>query len=265
MPEFYGAGVAYLGDGTCQVIRESVHASGLKTYIILEEQGPVAGGPAAAPPPSPAASRWRRLLPEVAGMGLNCTGAVLTGIATAGEAAAAPLTAGATAPLVWLTGAAAVATSAQCGLSIGRVINAAVDPGSNDLLDSEDWYQTTSTVLDAVAVAGAVASLGQAAQAAIRLQRASGRPFREILGGINRAERKRLAEDLARYSGQAQTRHQFLSLVREGRLPRVFNSQQVTQALRNQLLNSLSSALSLGTSASGGVVRRISVDVVQEQ
>ena len=265
MPEFRGAGVAYYGDGSCEMIRESAHVSDLKTYILLEEQEPNPAVPSAPPPPAPMDSRWRRLVPELVGMPLNCSGAVLTGIATAGEANAAPLTAGATAPLVWLTGAAALATGAQCGLSIGRVFNAVVDPQNNALLDSEDWYQTASTALDAIAVAGAVASLGQAAQAAVRLQRTSGRPFREILRGMNRAERKRLAEDLARHGGQAGSRSQFLRLVHEDRFSRLFNRQQVAQGLRNQLYNSISSALSLGTSGSGGVVRRFLVNVTQEQ
>jgi hypothetical protein len=66
LPEFRGAGVAYYGDGSCEVIRESAHVSGLRTYILLEEQEANAPAPSARPP-APTDSRWRSVLPELGG------------------------------------------------------------------------------------------------------------------------------------------------------------------------------------------------------
>ena len=272
VPEFSGMGVGYVGDGQCTVLRDSNHPTGLSTFLILEETtesvipaGPAPPRPQAPPPNFP-------LWSEVFGAGLNCMGAVLSGVAIAGEATAAPVTGGTSLALVYVTSAAAVASSAQCGVSVGRVLNAVFDPQANQILDSAAWYQVTGDVLDGISLAGSVASLGQAAQACIRLKQASGRPFREILKGMSRAERKRLAEDIAKYTGEATTRHQFIQLTRAGVIPKIFSNKAVTQALRNQLLNTVSSALGVGGSAlppnvssTSGLVHKFIVHLMQEK
>lgn len=47
-------------------------------------------------------------------------------------------------------GVTTAASSLQCGNSIGRVANEVFSPGSNDVLDQQQWYKGTKFVLDAV-------------------------------------------------------------------------------------------------------------------
>jgi hypothetical protein len=258
---FRTTGIAFVGRGMSQILRESPMPRGLQTWIVLEEQE--VREPASTPPPPPDQSNLRS---ELLNMGLSCGSAILAGVAAAGGATAAPLTGGASLAITVVTWAGALATAAQCGIATGRVINEVFDPGSNErYLDSEEWYNLASNVLDVISVAGGVASLGQTAQAAVRLSRTSGRPLSQIIRGMTRAERRRLAEDLARYTGQAPTRRQFIRLAREGRIPRSFTRQQVNQAMVNELLNSISSGLTFAGSATGGVARQVIVYLVEDE
>jgi hypothetical protein len=163
-----------------------------------------------------------------------------------------------------LTWAGAVATAAQCGIATGRVINELFDPQANQILDGQAWVERTSQVLDVVSLAGGAASLGQAAQAAIRLSRTSGRPLRQVVQGMNRAERRRLAQDVARYTGQAQTRRQFIRMARQGRVPSIFSQQQVTAAVREQMFSVISTALGAAESGRTGTLREVVIFVVED-
>jgi hypothetical protein len=262
IPEFEGAGVAYLGDGECEVLRDSMHISGFDTWIVLEAYETSDTKTLEVPPTAvrPKTSFWKELL----GLGINCSSAVLTGAATAAETAAAPVTGGASLALVYVTGAGAVATSLQCGLSVGRVVDHFIDPEYTELLDSEEWYSSANDVLDIVSDIGAVASVGQAVQGLIRLQKASGRSFKAILKGMTRAERKRLARELAQYLG-AKSSKQFKALVRAGELATIYTQKSIDIALKKMLLDSISSALTIAGSAGMGVLQKAYlVYVVQE-
>jgi hypothetical protein len=175
------------------------------------------------------------------------------------------MTAGSSLTVTVLSWSALVASSTQCALGTWRVFNEWFDPDQNDELDSNWWYRITSDTLDAVAVAGGLACLGQAAQAALRLSRTSGRPLGQILRGMTRPKRKRLAKDLAHYAGEASTRRQFIRLARQGAVRSIFSRQEVNKAVINQLLNSVSSGLTLGGSGAYGVFCQITVHLVEEK
>lgn len=263
MPAFRGMAIGYEGRGMSMVLRPPSMPAGLRTWIVLIEEEVRVQGPTPSPPPPPDQSKLGR---EFLNFGLSCGSAVLAGVATAGTAGAAPLTGGASLLLTAVVWAGAAASAAQCGVSVGRLVNEFHDPGSNDrYLDSEAWYRTTSDILDAISVIGGVASLGQTAQALLRLSRTSGRPLWAILQGMERAERKRLAQDLARYTGKAPTRNQFVKLVRAGRVPKIFTQQQVTRAMTNELLNTISGSLTVASSSGFGVVRKFAVYLVGDE
>jgi hypothetical protein len=254
-------GIVFEGQGQCRLIRESDMPVGLRTWIVLKEiDDPVAT--AGTPKTIPRDSHVGR---ELVNLGLSCGSAVLSGLAVAGGVGAAPLTAGASTTLTVLAWSSLVAGSVQCANSGWRVFNELVDPSKNDQLDSQRWYVVTSDILDAVSVAGGIAGLGQAAQAAIRLGRTSGRPLTQILRGMTRAERKRLAQDVAKYAGDATTRRQFIRLARQGRVPKVFTRTQVQSAVLSQTLNSIGNGLSLAGSGAFGVIRKVAVYYVEEQ
>jgi hypothetical protein len=273
IPQFRSLGVGYIGNGLCQVLREPKMPPGLRTWIIFKDADlgnaslasggnePAAVAPSAGKMP---AQRDSKLAAELLGMGLSCGTAVLAGIATAGSAAAAPVTAGTSTAITVLLWSGSVASAAQCGVSTGRVLNEIFDPTANDLLDSESWYQAASNTLDAISVAGGTASLGQAAKAAIRLSRTTGRPLAQILRGMTRAERKRLAQDLARYAGQAPTRRQFIRLARQGKLPKVIRQDAIDRAVLEQMLSSIEAGISLIGSGTSGTLRSLLVYFVED-
>jgi hypothetical protein len=159
-----------------------------------------------------------------------------------------------------------VVSTAQCYMSLDHATNALFDPALNDALDSAEWYWWTSTILDGISLAGAFAAAGATIQFVIRLQRASGRPFREVLRSLDRATRRRLAEDVARYKGEAPTRRQCIRLVREGKISdKIFRVEQVTRAMQKQLHEAIGAALSVTSSATSGVLRQLAVGVFQEE
>ena len=82
---------------------------------------------------------------------------------------------------------------------------------------------------------------------------------------MTRAERKRLAQDLAQYTGQAPTRRQFIRLAREGKIPKLFARQQVNKAMFNELLTSISTSLDFASSARSGVIRQGLVYLVEDE
>jgi hypothetical protein len=260
-----GIGIGFVGQGMCQVLRKPSMPRGLNTWIILQEltqeqtESFSTGGTAGE-----RKKRESRLGFELLQMGLSCGATVLAGIAAAGSAVAAPVTAGTSGAVTVLAYSGAVATAAQCGISSGRVVNEIFDPGANDYLDSQAWFEATSNALDAISIAGGVASLGQAAQAIIRLSRASGKPIGQVLKGLSRAERKRLAQDLARYSGKAPTRRQFIRLARQGKLPKIIRREAISRSILNESLNSISTGLSMIGSGTSGVIHGLIMYFVEE-
>jgi len=273
--EFRGSGIGFYADGTYQSLRNSNHTTGLHTLVVLEEvkrktaaASAFPGGTASPAPESPG----RRFGPELLGAGLNCLGMVLSGAAVGAEALSAPITAGSSATLLFVTTPIASASALQCGLSLGRVSNSVFAPENNQNLDSSEWFNKTSTVLDAIALLDAARGAGEVSRLAIQLRKSSSRPFIDILKSMTRAERKQLAEEIGRYTTHASTRKQFLSMVRSGKLAKVIAQQTVNAMLREKLLTAASSALALGGSAlpknistTSGLVNEYFVHVLQER
>jgi len=264
VPQLRSFGIAFVGRGMSQIVRQPAMPNGLATWVVLKERNmelfPVTSSTVpAAPTPSES-----NLGGELLMAGLSCGAAFFAGVAGAAGVAAAPVTGGASAALTVVVWAGSAATAAQCGMSTGRVLNEIFDPRANEILDSDPRVQRTSAALDAISVAGGVASLGQAAQVAIRLSRTSGRPLTQILKGMNRAERKRLAQDIARYTKTAATRRQFIRLARAGKVEKVFSTQRVNKAVLEQLLSSVSAGLTMIGSGSKGVIREVVVHLVEE-
>jgi hypothetical protein len=263
IPSLKSAGIAFNGRGMCQVVKGSPMPKGFQTWIVLSEvKTPSGTGSRPALPPPQVESQ---IASELLGMGLSCGSAVMAGVASIAGVAAAPLTGGASTAISVLAYAGALASAAQCGIAIGRIFNESVDPNLNQVLDRSEWMKATSDILDGISLAAAAASLGSVAQSAIRLSRTSGRPLHEIVRGMTRAERKRLAEDIARYTGKAQTRKAFIRMSRAGQIPKIFSQQQINDAVIEQLLNAVSSALDVAGSAKDGLIHGFVVHLTADE
>jgi len=260
-----GTGVGFVGLSMCQTLREPSMPPGLRTWIVLQEATPEqAVSFSSGVTQNQAKERESKLGFELFQMGLSCGATVVAGFVSAGAAAAAPVTGGASGVVSVLVFSGAVATASQCGISSGRVINEIFDPAANDYLDSLAWFEATSNTLDAISIAGGFASLGQAAQAAIRLSRSSGKSISQVVKGLSRAERKRLAQDLAKYSGKAPTRKQFIRLARQGKLPKIIRRQAISQAVLNESLNAVGAGLSMIGSGTSGNIHGLIMYFVEE-
>lgn len=256
IPELSGAGIGFVGDDTCTVLRPTAHVSGLNTYVVLEEQDVP---PPPAPPPEPSLGM------EVLSSVLNCGGAVLAYSAMGGEGLAAGASGGTALLLEGVTLWAARATAAQCLISVARASDIVFNKGSwTRWLDSNEYYQWASLSLDLVSLAGAAASASAAVRAAKAIQRATGRSWITILKGLSRAERKRLAEELIRLKKPGISGGALKDLVRAGTFPARLTSAEITERLFTQLKDAISATMALGSSGASGVLKMMYVHIVQD-
>jgi hypothetical protein len=256
IPDLSGAGIGFVGDDACTVLRASAHTSGLNTYVVLQEEDV---------PPPPAEPTEPDIKSELVGIGFNCVGAVLAWSAMAGEGLAAPASGGSSLLLEGVTYTAAMATSAQCLISVGRSADLTFNNGQwTRWLDSSDYYNWASIGLDLVSLAGAAASASAAVRAAKAIQRATGRSWITILKGLSRAERKRLAEELIRLKKPGLSGGGLKDLVRLGTFPKRLTSAEITERLFTQLKDAISATLALGGSGTGGVLKMVYVHIAQE-
>jgi len=262
-PQLQGVGILYVGPLQSQIIRPSSLPKGLGTWIIVREVTP---GMALRTsdlkvPPSPAdalrvvpryssnEALFQKVMADLVGLGL-------IGAVEVTEAGAVPFTGGASLPLCILTWAGASAFALQCGNDIGRLLNDEYFPGSNELLDSESWYEPTVIALDAITLASGLAGLGEFARATVLLSRSTGKPLSAILKGMSRADRKRLAQEVAKSLKKAETRHEFFKLARQGKIPKLFTQKLVDRLVAHELLKALHGVYDITMSARDGVIHK---------
>ena len=255
MAQFKNVGIAFIGNRQCKELKKPMLPEGLRSWVVIEEVLPIMSNETFEPQREIQKRSNKNMGEELMNMGLSCTSAVLAGAATTASAAATPVTGGASTLVTVITYSAAIASAAQCGISIGRVINEIIEPNRNEAyLDSSRWYQRTTAFLDGVAIAGAVVDVGQQTRLIVRMSRSTGKPIREILKGLNRADRKRLAREMAAWKKRADTPAKFKRLVRAGKFPKLFRREAVTAAMKEALLSNISATLTLvGSGYSGNI------------
>lgn len=205
---------------------------------------------------APAAeARESRFYSELAGGVLGCGAAVVGWVVVAASGAAAPVSGGSSTFITTLAWGASVASSVQCANSAYRVYNEVTDPAENDWLDSQHWYQYTSTTLDVVSLAGAGAAGAATIKMALRLHRTTGKTMTEVLKGLSRQERRRIAEEVIRIENPGISNSMVKTMLRAGKYPKRFTQLQVSEAVRLQLKDALGASLSFTGSAMGGVVK----------
>jgi hypothetical protein len=240
--------------------RPSVHTSGLQTFVVLVEADPRDGVPSSGGTNPPAG-----LTAELIGLGLNCGSAVLAWSVVVGSGAAVPITGGASGAITVLSWGATLASSAQCLNSIVRSVDVAVNDGEwTNQLDSEDWYNWAGRILDGASLVGAGLSATATLRAVRAVRASSGRAWKEVLQGLNRAERKRLTKEIIRMQNANMSNAQLKALIRSGTFPARFGATQIQSALFRQLRDSISATLSFVGSAASGNVKALYVSIYQE-
>ena len=265
MEQFRHVGVAFIGNRQCKELKSPMLPEGLRSWVVIEEVLQSTAQDAFEPQQEIRKRAGHNMKEELINMGLSCGSAVLAGAASTASAAATPVTGGTSTVVTVITYSAFIASVAQCGISTVRVLNEIIEPNINETyLDSSRWYQRATAFIDGVAIAGAVVDVGQQTRLIVRMSRGTGRPVREILKGLNRADRKRLAREMAAWKKRADTPAKFKKLVKAGKFPKLFKREAVTAAMKEALLSNVSATLSLvGSTYSGninGVVVYIATD-----
>jgi hypothetical protein len=193
---------------------------------------------------------------ELLSTGLSCGAAVMSWIVVGGSSAAIPVSGGSSTVITVLAYSAATASSLQCANSAFRLFNESDygDASINRWLDSQDWYERTSTALDAISVAGGIASVGATLKTVLTL-RSSGVAFKEALKGLSRQERKRLTEEIIRANNPNISNKFLKSLVAAGKYPKRFSNVAISNTMRLQLKDAIGASLSFTGSATSGVIR----------
>jgi hypothetical protein len=250
MPEMSGVGVGYVGDGSCEVLRDSNHNSGLQTFVVLKETD-IDASQVTRDADQP------NLYVELASLGLNCAAAVIGWAAIIASDGV----------LLSLGGAATVGATLQCGNAIVRTAHYGSKVDDTEWIawaDSHDWYVDAGYLLDVLSLGAAVQAGAKTVRTVLALQRATGRELPDILKGLSRAERKRLSQELLRMQKPGLSNAAMKGLIRAGSFPKRFATTQVTELLFAQLRDAISATLAFGSSGLNGVLRLVYVDVFQE-
>lgn len=201
---------------------------------------------------------------EALGAGLSCGAAILSWVVVFGSAGAIPLTGGMSTAVTVLGYSAAAASTAQCLNGVGRIALEVAAPSQKDYLDSQEWYQSASTALDVISLAGAGAAGAATLRSLKILKSASAKSSTELLKGLSRAERKRLTEEIIRANHPQVSGKMLKSMIAAGMYPKRFANSQITYALGLQLKDALGASLSFLGSASSGSVRALAVGVYSQ-
>jgi len=244
-----GAGIAYIGNGQCTLVRHSDHQSGFRTYVVFQRAERTGLSLVSAFPSS--ATRTTALNQdrvastvgaELRRAALDCGGVVFSAMLAGGSTLALPVTGGFSSVGLAIASSALVATSLRCGMSVGRLWNAGNSPDANRILDNSEWYSVTATVIDALDTADAAHSGLQLIGKYKALRKATSKPIAELLREAPRADRKRIAEEMAKFTGEVSSRRSFLRLVRQGKLPKLYEVRQIRMEVAKGLLEGANDA-----------------------
>lgn len=252
--EFKNAGIAYCSSGMSRIIHQPAMPEGLRLWVVIMEDKL----PAPIELKQPKISSFEQekdsnIITQILGSphfmtGVSCLTAIGAGAAAAAGTALAPMTAGTSIAVTYITGAGAVASAAQCGIGIGRIVNDIVDPSNNEILDSLEWFQKTGEVLEGVSLLGDAVGMGATLRGLIRFQKATRQPFAKLLSSYNRTQRKMLAQELVQYLGKDSNRS-FNKLVSLGKLPKIFTVNQIRQEILAQIVGIIGTVLDYESSA----------------
>ncbi|WP_138586920.1 hypothetical protein [Pseudoalteromonas sp. S558] len=206
--------------------------------------------------------RESRLVSEISGTLLACSGAVISWLAFVASGVATPISLGAATAISVLSFSAASATTLQCGNGLMRSGAEKFAPELNDWLDSEDWYVNTTKALDYISIAGATAA-SAAAIRTIKLASINGISFRELLANKSRQERARITREIIRMKVPKISNKMLKKMVKNKTYPKKFNSLQINNELRTRLRDSVAAALAFTGSAYNGEIKGIAIGVFE--
>ncbi|ELI0608281.1 hypothetical protein Q8V59_000082 [Vibrio vulnificus] len=264
-PETSGAGVIYIaGDSTLiSLLKFNSSCRVNPINIVLKEPTyPMSADSYAKELKS--SNRESKLASELIGASLSCASAVLGWVMVVGSVGAVPISGDTSAAVTYLGYGAAVASTLQCIVGIGRSGAEHFSPDNLDELDSQAWYLNTSKTLDYISLVGVGASGTATIKAISNLQKSSGKSLNEVLKGLNRQERVRLTKEISKQNIPNLSSKAYKQLVRSGSVKQRYSSQEISNAVRLQLKDAIGATISFVGSATSGNVGAIAVGIYEE-
>lgn len=172
--------------------------------------------------------------------------------------------AGASTVVAYIGYAAAGATAAQCYVAIHRTIFELGKPEWNDALDSNEWYQNASMVLDTVSLIGAATTATTTIRSVSAIKAATGKGVRDVLKGLTRQDRVKLTNELLRLQ-DPRLSPQLLRLKKvSGELPKRFTPAQFRHGTLLQIKDSFGAGLAVVGSGVSGSLSAVAVGLYSE-
>ncbi|MEJ5864742.1 NAD synthetase [Pseudomonas farsensis] len=205
--------------------------------------------------------RESKVVKEAVNTTLSCAGAVIGWFVVFSGTIAAPFSAGTSLVLTYVGGAAATASSIQCGIGLMRTVREVTNPAANDALDSNQWYQTASLVLDGVSLLGVGAS-GLTTLKYLQVHKAStGRSWLELTKSLSRQQRKALTDELLSIKHPTLTAKQLKLEQAAGNLTKRYTPTEISHATKTLMRDSLGATFGF---AGSGTVQSIAVGLYEE-
>ncbi|HAS8521315.1 TPA: hypothetical protein I7767_05210 [Vibrio vulnificus] len=264
-PETSGAGVIYIAGASTLISLRKFNSScrvNPINIVLKEPTYPMSADSYAKELKS--SNRESKMASELIGASLSCASAVLGWVVVVGSVGAVPISGGTSAAVTYLGYGAAVASTLQCMVGIGRSGAEHFSPDNLDELDSQAWYLNTSKALDYISLVGVGASGTATIKAISNLQKSSGKSLNEVLKGLNRHERVRLTKEISKQNIPNLSSKAYKQLVRSGSVKRRYSSQEISNAVRLQLKDAIGATISFVGCATSGNVGAIAVGIYEE-
>lgn len=192
---------------------------------------------------------------EIASTVLSCGAMLVTASMTIVGTSAMPLTAGGSGMLVAIGYAGVAATGLQCINGLYRIYDLVDNGGENVVwLDSQDWYNATSTSLDLISLASAGGALKEAVMTWRAMKSVSSLNAMDWLKQYPRHDRARLTELIIRTQNPGISNKEIKAVIRAGIYPKRFPAEPVQLELVKQLSQLVTSAAALTGSATSGIM-----------
>lgn len=196
------------------------------------------------------------LATEITSTALSCGAAVITLALALTGTAILPITAGASVLVAGVIAASGVATVGQCFIGAGRLWT--ISRGREERLawlDSQDWYLTTTTILDIISLAGAGAGLAKSIEVWKTMKKISSAEALSWLRGLSRFERKRLTYEIIRNENPGIPNSGIKAAIEMGRYPKRFPSEALQRTLQRELMQVIVNSSAFAGSGISGTVR----------
>ncbi len=205
-----------------------------------------------------------KLATDITNSVLSCSATVIGVIGIFSGSALMPFSGGASSTIIYLSYIGASASFFQCVNGVSRTYFRLTERATDiDWYDSQEWYIYTSLIVDGLSLAGIAGATATTIKTILTLKRASGgKSALEILKGLNRQERKRLSQEIARIQHPGISNKMMKAMIKTGAIPKRYSQVQITHELKTQVLSVFGSGASLLGSGIDGVINKTGSQVI---